>query len=46
VAALLQQRFQLALRRHGLQRQDSGWNLSAAAFRPPAADPRQLSLFD
>lgn len=46
VAALLQQRFRLALRRHGLARQDSGWQLSADAFRPPAADPRQLSLWD
>jgi DNA repair photolyase len=46
VATLLQQRFRLALRRHGLARQDSGWSLSAEAFRPPAADPRQLSLFD
>jgi DNA repair photolyase len=46
VAALLQQRFRLALRRHGLSRQDSGWCLSATAFRPPAADPRQLSLFE
>ena len=46
VAALLQQRFRLALRRYALARQDSGWDLSAAAFRPPAADPRQLSLFD
>jgi DNA repair photolyase len=46
VADLLQQRFRLALRRHGLARQDSGWALAADAFRPPAADPRQLSLFD
>ncbi|MCG6940734.1 MAG: PA0069 family radical SAM protein [Thiohalocapsa sp.] len=46
LAELLQQRFGLALRRHGLERQDSGWNLSADAFHPPAADPRQLSLFD
>jgi DNA repair photolyase len=46
VAALLQQRFRLALRRHGLDRQDSGWCLSTTAFRPPAADSRQLSLFD
>jgi len=46
VAALVQQRFRLALRRYRLARQDSGWCLSAAAFRPPAADPRQLSLFD
>lgn len=46
VAALLQQRFRLALRRHALARQDSGWQLSAKAFRAPAADPRQLSLWD
>jgi DNA repair photolyase len=45
VAELLQQRFRLALHRHGLARQDSGWALAADAFRPPAADPRQLSLF-
>ena len=45
VAALLQQRFRLALRRHGLLRQDSGWALSATSFRAPSADPRQLSLF-
>jgi DNA repair photolyase len=45
VAELLQQRLRLALRRHGLARQDSGWSLSTAAFRPPARDPRQLSLF-
>jgi DNA repair photolyase len=45
VAEVLQQRLRLALRRHGLARQDSGWPLSADAFRPPAADPRQLSLF-
>jgi DNA repair photolyase len=46
VAALLQQRLRLALRRHGLQRQDSAWLLSTDAFRPPAADLRQLVLFD
>lgn len=46
VAALLQQRFRLALRRHALARQDSGWQLSATAFRAPAADPRQRSLWD
>jgi DNA repair photolyase len=44
VAALLQQRFRLALHRHGLARQDSGWQLSATAFQPPAVDPRQLSF--
>jgi len=51
VAALLQQRLRLALRRHGLARQDSGWDLSTEAFRQPAAQGqagggRQLSLFD
>jgi DNA repair photolyase len=46
IALLLQQRLRLALRRHKLHRQDSGWSLSTAAFRPPPADPRQLSLFD
>jgi hypothetical protein len=46
VAELLQQRFRVALRRHGLNRQDSGWCLSVDAFRPPAADPRQMLLFD
>jgi hypothetical protein len=50
VAALLQQRFRLALRRHGLERRDSAWQLSAAGFRPPAVPDangmRQLSLFE
>jgi DNA repair photolyase len=46
VADLLQQRFRLALRRHRLDRQDTGWELSTTAFRPPAAEPHQLPLWD
>jgi len=50
VAELLQQRVRLALRRHGLDRQDSGWELSTEHFQPPACRDdtagRQLSLFE
>jgi DNA repair photolyase len=46
VADLLQQRLRLALRRHGLDRQDSGWALDAAHFESPPLPGRQLSLFD
>jgi len=46
VAALLQQRFALATRRLGLQRQDAGWKLEARRFRSPGPAGAQLSLFD
>jgi len=50
VAELLQQRLRLALSRHGLARQDSGWPLDTTQFRRPTRAggmaKRQLSLFD
>jgi DNA repair photolyase len=45
VAALLQQRFELAAGRLGLLRQDAGWDLDIGLFRPPASPDPQLSLF-
>ena len=46
VAQLLQQRFRLALRRYGLDRQDSGWELCSDRFRRPALPGQQLTLLD
>jgi len=46
VAELLQQRFRLAIRKHGLSRQDSGWELTTEHFCRPALSGQQLSLFD
>ncbi len=46
VAELLQQRFRLAIRKHGLSRQDSGWALTTEHFRRPVLSGQQLSLFD
>ena len=46
VADLLQQRFRLALRRHRLCRQDSGWDLTTEHFRAPALPGQQLRLFE
>ncbi len=46
VAELLQQRFRLAIRKQGLSRQDSAWQLSVEQFRRPALAGQQLSLFD
>ncbi len=42
-AELLAQRFRLACKRRGLNRND--WNLDCSHFRKPEADPRQMSLF-
>lgn len=42
-ADLLAQRFDLACKRHGLNGQR--WTLDTTLFRPPARDPRQMSLF-
>ncbi len=42
-AELLAQRFRLACKRRGLNRND--WNLDSSLFRKPEADPRQMSLF-
>lgn len=46
VADLLQQRFELAAARLGLERQDAAWELDAGRFRPPVPPGAQLSLFD
>jgi DNA repair photolyase len=46
VADVLQQRLRLALRKHGLACQDSGWDLEAGHFQPPSRPWQQLSLFD
>jgi DNA repair photolyase len=46
VAELLAQRFRLAARRLGLNRQDSGWDLDASRFRPPRLPGTQLDLFE
>ncbi|WP_296695454.1 PA0069 family radical SAM protein [Thiocapsa sp. UBA6158] len=46
VAELLAQRFRLAARRLGLDRQDSGWDLDASRFRRPQLPGSQLDLFE
>ena len=42
-AELLAQRFRLACKKRGLNRND--WNLDSSLFRKPEADSRQMSLF-
>jgi DNA repair photolyase len=46
VAELLAQRFRLAARRLGLDRQDSGWDLDTSRFRRPRVPGSQLDLFE